>query len=88
VASSRECSADVDIQSNSSSFANLFDPAKRFIGVRARPALLPFQADDASSILVGRSLETFRPRQLCGDGSFDLPSSSCGSSDGVEAPPR
>jgi hypothetical protein len=53
---SREYPADADIQRNPSPFTNPSDLPKRFMRVRARPAFSPFRADDASSILVGRSV--------------------------------
>jgi hypothetical protein len=59
VVSSREYPADADIQRNPSPFTYVSDLPKQFMRVRVRPAFSPFQADDASSILVGRS------RQKC-----------------------
>ena len=38
--------------------AHRSDLPEQFMRVRAHPAFSPFQADDASSILVGRSLQT------------------------------
>ncbi len=65
IVSSREYPADADIQGNPSSFTRRSDLSKQFMMVRARPAFSPFQADDASSILVGRSHVSSWSRRRC-----------------------
>ena len=56
VVSSREYPADADVQHNPPTFTYRSDLPQQFMRVRAHPAFSPFQADDASSILVGRSV--------------------------------
>jgi hypothetical protein len=50
---SRLVPADADIRRNPFLFTHRSDLPKQFVRVRARPAFRPFQADEASSILVG-----------------------------------
>jgi hypothetical protein len=73
---SREYPASADIQGNPSPFTHRSDLPQQFIRVRARPAFSPFQADDPSSTLVGRSRQTCRPRVVVVDWPVDLLSSS------------
>ena len=50
-----EYPADAGIQGNPTPFTHRSDLPQQLMRVQGRPAFSPFQADDASSILVGRS---------------------------------
>jgi hypothetical protein len=74
--SSREYPANADIQGNPPAFTRRSDLPQQFMMVQAHSAFSPFQADDASSILVGRSLRSCcsAPRRcLCIVGRVVLP---------------